>query len=348
MRTRARTTMATALAVAIVALGNVAGFAQGRGELAIRLTEAPADRADDPRARAYIIDHVGPGVSFERRIEVTSTSADPLTVDLYAAGAEIADGRFTAAPDRQQSKASGWIGIEPSRLEVPPNTAVQATVTVSVPADAPAGEHYAVVWAQPPAGAQGGATVVNRVGIRVYLSVGSGGEPTSGFTVTGLRARRDATGRPVVEAELLNTGGRAIDVTGELTLSDGPAGLSAGPFAAEPGTTIEPGGRAPMVVLLGDELPDGPWTARLVARSGLLEREAVGQVTFPPEAGAASGPSPVVVTPIEQQRRLLIPLAGSMIVLALAAIVLVWLWARRQHRRREQVPVEERPREPVG
>jgi hypothetical protein len=47
-------------------------------------------------------------------------------------------------------------------------------VTIRVPRDAAPGERYGVVWAETRAGPDSGdgITQVNRVGIRLYLSVG--------------------------------------------------------------------------------------------------------------------------------------------------------------------------------
>ena len=59
-------------------------------------------------------------------------------------------------------------------------------MTISVPADASAGERYGVVWAEvsagPPAG--GGITMVSRAGVRVYLAVGPGGQAAASLDVT--------------------------------------------------------------------------------------------------------------------------------------------------------------------
>ena len=124
-------------------------------------------------------------------------------------------------------------------------------------------------------------TQVNRVGIRIYLSVGPGGEPASDFAVSSLTAKRDPDGTPIVTAQVRNTGGRALDLAGELRLAEGPGGLSGGPFPAELGTTLGVGNAAPVTILLDKQLPNGPWQANLVLKSGLLERSATAEITFP-------------------------------------------------------------------
>ena len=60
-----------------------------------------------------------------------------------------------------------------------------ATVTLAVPGDASPGERYGVVWAETRAAdAAGGVTQINRVGIRLYVSVGPGGSPAADFRST--------------------------------------------------------------------------------------------------------------------------------------------------------------------
>src|SRR5680860_212218 len=74
---------------------------------------------------------------------------------------------------------------------------------------------------------------------------------------------------------------RALDLRGTLRLSDGPGGLSAGPFDATLGTTLGLDQTEPVTVPLDMELPDGPWKARIIVKSGLLERTAQATITFP-------------------------------------------------------------------
>lgn len=68
--------------------------------IGVRLAEVPSDLADDPRASLYIVDHVAPGTRLERDLEVSSSSAAPVQVELYAAGASIANGVFAGDAGR--------------------------------------------------------------------------------------------------------------------------------------------------------------------------------------------------------------------------------------------------------
>ncbi|MDO3703751.1 hypothetical protein Q3W71_18965 [Micromonospora sp. C28SCA-DRY-2] len=262
----------------------------------IRLLDAPVNRRDDTRAHRYIVDHVKPGTTIKRRVVVENSSELHRRVALYAAAAEVTGAGFAFAPDRTANELSSWIGIAPTEEALAPDEEVEAVVTIAVPRDAEAGERYAVVWAEVPGVDGRDVRNVGRAGIRVYLSVGPGGEPPSGFEVGPLTGGREADGTPFVTAEVRNTGRRALDLAGELWLSEGPGGLSAGPVKAE-AKTLPLGGRTTVRVALDRRLPDGPWSAKLALASGWTKRTATGTVTFgatPAAASAADRSDPVL------------------------------------------------------
>jgi hypothetical protein len=87
-------------------------------------------------------------------------------------------------------------------------------VTIKVPKRASSGERFAVVWAEvtAPSPTQTGIRLVNRVGVRTYVSVGKGGLPAAKFTFDSLAASRSANGDPVVPARVHNVEQPAIDL----------------------------------------------------------------------------------------------------------------------------------------
>ncbi len=242
----------------------------------IRIVDVPTGRSEDPRARQYIVDHLAPGTTITRRVEVNNGTGRTQPVQLYASAASIVDGNIAFGEGRAANELTTWTKVDPATVNVPAGGKALATVTVDVPANASEGERYGVVWAElaPNVPTGGGVTAINRVGVRIYLSVGPGGEPASDFAITDFEARRGADGGPVLAATVRNTGGRAIDLSGELRLADGPGGLSAGPFPAKLGTTLGLGQTQPVLVPLDPAIPRGPWDARIVLRSGLTERDA--------------------------------------------------------------------------
>jgi hypothetical protein len=220
-------------------------------------------------------------------------------------------------------------------VTVPAGQRILATASIAVPQDVKSGERYAVLLAELPA--QGsGVKVLNRVGVRVYLDVGRGAVPASDFRVDSLQASRASDGHPVVTAQVHNTGGRALDMRGSLTLSDGPDGLSAGPFPATLGTTLAPGQTEPVTVNLGKSIRGGPWTARLTLTSGLLTRRAEGKLTFPDAAGASTPPVKAKNIPRTKDKKVLVPLAIGLIGIVLALLFFLWLFAKLRSKRREK------------
>lgn len=336
---------ATAAAGAILVhpAGAVNGAVPGRvaadGAIGIRLLEIPANRADDPRARYFIVDHVNPGTTFTRRLEVHSTSPKPQRVELYAAAADIKGSRFTFAPERTANELSSWITLDRAAVDLPARGSARVKATVAVPEWAGKAERYAVIWAQVSSaqpGPQGNVAIVNRVGIRAYLDVGPGGEPASDFTIGDVVPLRAEDGRPQVTVAVANTGHRALDIEGRLSLSGGPSSMSAGPFPVSRGTTLAPGGRGEVVVPLGVDLPSGPWKFRLTLRSGRVEHTETGTLTLPEKAGAWGLPAVrgFPLTPVLT--------ATGLLAVAVAVALLLVLRARRL-RTRPEVPAGHPP-----
>ncbi len=296
--------------------------------LGIRLLEAPVERQSDPRAQLYVVDHVAPGTVLTRSFEV-SNDGRAAEIDLYAAAASAAAGGWEVGEGRAPNELTEWMTVTPAKVTLTAGQRMQAKVEIRVPDDAAEGERYAAVLAELPGRPQPGSQVTlnARVGIRVYLSVGPGGEPVSDFEVSTLTPQRLQDGTPGVTAQVTNTGGRALDLSGQLELTGGPGGLRAGPFPVDVRTLgIDQTGD--VLVRLDQALPAGPWQARMVLRSGRLEKAVEATVTFP-EAGAAL---PVAATPVPlaQDPNVVIPVAVGLLVLA--ALMLLWLLLRRRHR----------------
>ncbi|WP_239095853.1 hypothetical protein [Micromonospora lutea] len=287
------------------------------------------NRRDDSRAHKYIVDHVKPGTTIKRRIVVENSSPVQRKVALYAAAAAVAEQGFVIAPDRTENELSSWIRVEPGEEALAAGEEVEALVTIRVPRDAEAGERYAVVWGEI-SGTDGQQIQnVGRAGIRVYLSVGPGGEPPSGFEIGPLTGLREPDGTPVVTTEVRNTGQRALDLAGELRLTDGPGGLSADPVRVE-AATLPLGGSTTVRVVLDHRLPDGTWTAKLDLASGWTRRSASGTVSF----GGATVPAAV------HTDRSSAVLAGGLVASGLVLAVLFGFAYRRRAQQRLPIPQE--------
>jgi hypothetical protein len=301
--------------------------------LGIRIVDAPVSRQDDPRARVYIVDNVAPGTTISRRLEVSNDNAQAQHVQLYPDAAVIADGVFSPAPQRTVSELTTWTSVEPSQLDLAPKAKALVRVSIVVPKDASPGERYAVLFAEAPAAPGRGLLLASRVGIRTYLSVSAGGEPASDFTIDSLTAARDATGTPLVRAQVHNTGGRALDMSGSLSLTEGPGSLKAGPFPAQLGSTLKPGDTEPVTVKLDSALPAGPWKARLELASGLLKRAATATIAFPKGFSSVAGPVKAQSVSLAKDRKVLLPIAGAL-VLGVGGVAGALLWRGRSQARR--------------
>jgi hypothetical protein len=168
-------------------------------------------------------------------------------------------------------------------LTLAPNAEAVVLATIVVPAAASAGERYAVIWASmaAPPGRAGNVGQINRIGIRIYLDIGPGGEPRSDFTIGKVVPSRSPAGDPSLAATVTNTGGRALDMEGAANVSDGPASQRAGPFPVTGSVTLAPGETGTVIVLFPRALPNGPWTVLLVLRSGTVSHSLTARITFP-------------------------------------------------------------------
>lgn len=284
--------MAAVLFTAVTAAQAAAAPSGSAGSLGIRLIEDPA-AGNDPRAMLYITDHVAPGTRIDRRVEVSNSTRSTAQVSMYASAATIVDGSFIGSEGRSPNDLSTWTTVTPGTIDIPAGGKRIVDVSISVPADAPPGEQYGVVWAEvSSAPVAGSITQVSRVGVRQYVSVGPGNAPAADFTIDSLAADRSPEGLPVVQASVQNTGGRALDINGTLSLTGGPSGLSAGPFPAQLGNTLAPGDVQEVTFALGKDLPAGPWDAEVTMSSGLLERDLSATLTFPGEGAALPDSTP--------------------------------------------------------
>ncbi|MFG3436545.1 hypothetical protein ACGF0J_04785 [Nonomuraea sp. NPDC047897] len=299
----------------------------GTRTVGIRLIEVPASRLDDPRALSYIVDHVNPGATIKRRLEIANSSPAPVRVQVYAGAASVGKGGFAFAPEGVANELTSWITLDRTVLELGPRDRETVRATIAVPETAVKGERYGVIWAQVSSdapGPRGNVALVNRVGVRAYLDVGPGGDPPTDFTVGKILPQRTADGRPRIVATVANTGERAVDLDGEVTLSDGPSALRAGPFPIVRGTTLAPGHSGDVEALLGQELPNGPWAFRLTLRSGQVERTVSGRITFPDRPGTWGLPASM-----DSPLGLGMVLAG---MLAGATVMILWRLRRSLRR----------------
>jgi hypothetical protein len=295
------------------------------GAIGVRLIADASSSPADPLGLAYIVERIAPGHRVTRQVEISNTTDAVADIVVFPAAASIVAGKFSFAPGRTENPLSSWTSVAQSNLALAPGTTALDVVTINVPNRASSGERYGVVWAEvsAPSPAQSGVQLVNRVGVRMYVSVGKGGMPVAEFSVGSLVAGRSASGDPTVAAEVKNVGQAALGITGELTLSNGPGGLSAGPFPVTLGTLLAPSHSAIASAALDSQVPRGPWRADLTLISSGTQRSSVTTITFPP--GTAASTKRSLSGPLS-----LVALICLMLILAAGSSVLLF----RRHRLR--------------
>jgi hypothetical protein len=283
----------------------------------------------NPRARAYIVDNLAPGTTIHRRIEVSNTTTSAQHVAVYSAAAAITGGSFVGAAAHTANDLSTWTTVSQPTLDIPAGATAVDSVTVAIPSTATPGERYAVVWASVSNAQDGGnIELVNRVGIRMYIYVG-GTNPATTFTVTTLTGQRNSGGHPLVRAEVHNTGGRAVDLSGTLTLSAVTGELTGGPYLAQLGTSLAPGQSEPVWFGLTDQVGDGPWNATVTLRSGLNQQTSRAQISFP--LGPGTGPA-AAARPASGGIGVVTVLTSAILVVLLAALAALVIMAYRRRR----------------
>jgi hypothetical protein len=130
-------------------------------------------------------------------------------------------------------------------------------------------------------------------------------------------ASKAANGTHLISVPIDNTGGRAVDVRGSVSLSSGPGGLQAGPFNPQAMDTLAPGQTHPVIFALSSKLPDGPWQATFTFKSDLITKtEKVTLNLASHTATTAKSHKPFPIIPV-------IGGIGLFLIIAIGAMLLV-------------------------
>jgi hypothetical protein len=297
------------------------------GTFGVRLVDVPVSEAGNPRALRYIIDYLPTGAVIHRRILVANDESRTARFTVYADAADITGGQFVGDAGTTRNELTNWISVQHPAVTLAAGASAMDLVTIRVPPGATRGEHYGVIWVQQTAKArardrESGVIEISRVGIRLYVAVGSGGAPPTSFDITSVSEHRTDAGRPVIVAHVNNTGGRAIDLNGSARLTDGPGGTSSGSFPAQRVVTLAAGQSWNMTFAVPKSLPGGSWRVTVNLASGLTKATATAgiQLTASVAAQAVTSATPWIVW---------LALGG------LTVLVVAMGWYARQHRRRQ-------------
>jgi hypothetical protein len=303
--------------VFVVTSASMASALAGPGGIGVRLLPNASSSTEDPLTLSYIVERIAPGHRVLRKVEISNTTDATADVLVFPAAASYIENKFSFAPGRMKNSLSIWTTVARSVVRLAPGAETLDPVTINVPKRASSGERYAVVWAEvsSPSLTENGVRLVNRVGVRMYISVGNGGQPAAKFTISSLAAGRSAVGAALVIARVDNVGPAAIDISGTLTLSQGPGELSAGPFPVTLGTMLAPSHSLIERVDLGNQIPRGPWRAELSLSSNGTRRSSVTMITFPAQTVANEKRSPLSALTIGALTALALLLAGCGVML---------------------------------
>jgi len=297
------------------------------GSFGLRLVDVPVSEADNPRALRYIIDYLPTGATIHRRILISNGEAQTARFTVYADAAHIAGGLFSGDAGATRSELTTWVRVQHPVVTLAAGESAMDMITIRVPRGATRGEHYGVVWVQQaakvrPRGTRSAVIEVARVGVRTYLAVGRGGAPPTSFDIASLTGHRTVAGQPIIVAHVNNTGGRAIDLNGTVSLTDGPGNTSSGPFRAQRIVTLAPGQSWNMTFAAPRSLPDGSWRATVTLVSGLTTATATATVQLGPAVAAQAA--------LSAMQKIWLSLGSLVLVL-----VMVMGGYALQHRRRQ-------------
>jgi hypothetical protein len=289
----------TAVPATAVSADSVSGPAAQR--FGVRLVDVPIAEANNPRALRYIIDYLPPGTVIHRRILIMNEESQTAHFTVYPDAAQITHGFFVGDNGATRSELTTWIIVQHPLVTLGPGSSATDMVTISEPRVATRGEHYGVIWVQQVAQVHPSHAVtineVARVGVRIYLAVGRGGAPPTTFSITSVSGRRTAKGQPFIVADVRNTGGRAVDLSGLARLTAGPGGIAAGPYGERQVVTLAPGQAGDVTFVPASRIPNGPWNARVNLVSGLTSRTSSATIQFSgPVTDAWTAHLPMVIS----------------------------------------------------
>jgi hypothetical protein len=182
--------------------------------------------AKDQRTKAWFIEHLARGESKHGSITVTNTSNAPITLAVYAVDATTTrDGSFAMLSEGSARTGIGaWVKLDTSSLSLAPSQSVAVPFTLSIPANAPVGDHIGGIIVQDgtPAVKKLGngptINVISRVGTRIYETVP--GKTSPGLAITHFSVKKVSSSSAVFHVTLKNTGNTNQTPSGEITMKN--------------------------------------------------------------------------------------------------------------------------------
>ena len=223
------------------------------------------------------------GETISGTVRVSNPMPTGLSLGLYLSDWSFdPSGQFTFADaGTLERSVSDWLTISATTLQLGPNETVDLPYTISVPADAAPGTHWAVIFAESeptePAPGQATATFSVRVGHIVYVNI-----PTldSSGAIVGMFGTPPSTpdGAYSIIAQYANTGNAAQGIDGTFTVRN-ELGETVIEAAMERSIVLPGIDRAFQINVVGP-LPAGNYTALVVLNYGDPELDVAGAIDF--------------------------------------------------------------------
>lgn len=230
-----------------------------------------------PGGRDYFIYTLPQGDQFGDRVAISNLSDVTATYAVYATDAvNTDDGSFSLLREGEDPEDVGaWVELGATQYTVEPGEQVIIPFSITVPADAPPGDHVGAIVAQklddPTSTDSGiGVDVRVRIGARIYVRVDGPTSPS--LSIESFRIDYDAPGIPFsgstakVTYVLTNTGDVRLSPTADLSVA-GLFGLGEQQLEQRQIPELLPGGSITIAEVVKDVKPLGRITADLSVRA---------------------------------------------------------------------------------
>jgi len=284
--------------------------------------------------RSWIELDLDPGESVQEHLLVRNLSREAQTFRLTAADGYFTDnGRFNMlTSDRESADAGMWITI-PDQVMVASGADVVVPFTVTVPENATPGDHAAGVAAAIRSGSSDQVGVESRVGFRVMTRVTGDLAPAAAATVDGSYEgtwNPFETGRLSIGYTVSNTGNTRLSIAPRLTATT-LFGLVSFEVSGDDVAEIAPGESRTSTIAIPSVWPLFAYTAMVTATPTMIGADAQ-----PVPVAAATATTTIGAIPWPQ-----------LVVIALAALIVWWLWRDRRHRDAKIAALVEQARQKI-
>lgn len=180
-------------------------------------------RADNPRTESIFVHTLSPGQVQNESVQVINNTESEMNLVVYAADSTPSSGGGFACKQLSEEKSmvGNWISLEQSELVVPAHQKIDVPFTITVPNNAPVGEHNGCVLVQKrqdDANGQSGVSLSVRNGLRVAITVP--GEIVRKLDILGFKHIWRENGNLLFTPSVVNSGNVSIDTNVKVSIKN--------------------------------------------------------------------------------------------------------------------------------